>query len=107
MVISGDTRYSEDLARASKGVDVLVHEVYCGARVKPENRPGGEDWPQYMREFHTSDVELGKIASLAKPGLLLLTHIIRMGATDEELVKGIREGGFKGKVEVGKDLGRY
>ena len=107
VVISGDTRYDEDLARASKGVDVLVHEVYCGARVKPENRPGGEDWPQYMREFHTSDVEVGKLASIAKPGLLVLTHIIRMGATDEELLEGVRKGGFQGRVEVGKDLGEY
>ena len=86
---------------------MLVHEVYSAAHLAPENRPGGKDWPQYNREFHTSDVELGAIAARAKPKLLVLTHIIRMGATDEELLTGIRKGGFAGRVVIGKDLDRY
>ena len=107
VVISGDTRPSEALSAASRNVDVLVHEVYSAAKLVPEKRPGGEDWPRYMHEFHTSDRELGKIAATAKPGMLVLTHIIRMGATDEDLIRGIREGGFTGKVVVGHDLARY
>lgn len=107
IVISGDTRPSESLVRAARGVDVLVHEVYSPLHLAPENRPGGRYWPQYMREFHTSDVELGTLASRAKPKLLILTHIIRMGSTDEELLAGVRAGGFSGPVRVGKDLERY
>jgi ribonuclease BN (tRNA processing enzyme) len=107
VVISGDTRYSEAIVAASAGVDVLVHEVYSAKYVAPEDRPGGELWPQYMKEFHTSDVELGQLAAMAKPKLLLLTHIIRMGASDVELIDGIRNGGFTGNVVVGRDLGRY
>ncbi len=107
IMISGDTRYSEELARAARGVDLLVHEVYCAARLAPEKRTGGEDWPAYMHSFHTSDVELGALAAKAQPKLLLLTHIIRMGASDEELIAGIRKGGFTGKTIVGRDLGRY
>ena len=60
-----------------------------------------------MREFHTSDVELGALAARIKPQLLILTHIVRMGATDEELLAGVRAGGFAGRVIVGKDLDRY
>lgn len=107
IVISGDTRPSEALVRASRGVDVLVHEVYSPIHLAAENRPGGKYWPQYMREFHTSDVELGELAARIKPKLLVLTHIIRMGSTNEDLVAGIRRGGFNGDVVVGKDLGRY
>jgi ribonuclease Z len=107
VVVSGDTRYSENLINAAQGVDVLVHEVYSAAKLKPEQRPGGEDWPQYMREFHTSDTELGALAARAQPKLLILSHIIRMGATDDELLAGIRLGGFTGRVEVGRDLDRY
>ena len=107
IVISGDTRPSEALVAASKGVDVLVHEVYSAAHLAPEDRPGGEDWPKYMRAFHTSDVELGALAARIKPRLLILTHIIRMGASDEELLAGVRSGGFTGSVVVGKDLDRY
>lgn len=107
IVISGDTRPSKALIAASRGVDVLVHEVYLATHLKPEDRPGGKFWPQYMREFHTSEVELGNIAAQAKPKLLILTHIIRFGGTDEEVLDGVRKGGFNGRVIVGKDLGRY
>lgn len=107
IVISGDAAPSESLVTASKGVDVLVHEVYCATNLKKEDRPGGEFWPQYMREFHTSDVELGTLAARINPKLLVLTHIIRMGATDEEMLAGIRKGGFTGSVAVGRDLDRY
>jgi ribonuclease BN (tRNA processing enzyme) len=107
IVISGDTRPSEALERASRGVDVLVHEVYSPLHLAPESRPGGKFWPQYMREFHTSDVELGALASRAAPKLLILTHIIRMGSSDDDLLAGTRAGGFSGPVRVGKDLERY
>jgi ribonuclease Z len=104
IVISGDTRPCKALVEASKGVDVLVHEVYASETLKPENRPGGEYWPQYCKEYHTSDIELGKIANQAQPKLLVLTHIILFGSTDSVLVNGIRKGGYKGKIIVGKDL---
>jgi len=107
IVISGDTRPCETLAESSRGVDVLVHEVYSASHLKPEKRPGGDDWIQYMHEFHTSDVELGAFAARCNPKLLILTHLIRMGATDEELLEGIRAGGFNGRVVVGADLDRY
>jgi ribonuclease BN (tRNA processing enzyme) len=108
IVISGDTRPSDDLVRAATGVDVLVHEVYPdsiyaaqrGARL-------GDTTNDYFRSFHTSDVELGRLAARAKPKLLVLTHIVRMGATDEALLRGVRDGGFTGEVVVGRDLGRY
>lgn len=107
IVISGDTRPSNALAAAARGVDVLVHEVYPEARLAPENRPGGEDWPRYMRAFHTSDVELGRLAATAQPRLLILVHVVRMGGSDDELLAGVRTGGFAGRVVVGKDLERY
>ena len=107
IVISGDTRPSEALVRAARDVDVLVHEVYSPLHLAPEDRPGGKYWPQYMRAFHTSDVELGALAARAKPKLLVLTHIIRFGSSDEDLLAGVRSGGFSGPVRVGKDLNRY
>lgn len=104
IVISGDTRPSEELVKAAAGVDILIHEVYSAARLKPEDRPGGKDWPRYCREYHTSDVELGALALRIRPRLLILDHIIRMGATDEELLAGVRAGGYNGKVLIGRDL---
>jgi ribonuclease BN (tRNA processing enzyme) len=107
IVISGDTRPTEALVEAARGVDVLIHEVYASGRLAPENRPGGDDWPRYMRESHTSDVELGTLAARIQPKLLILYHLVRMGASDEELLAGVRAGGFTGRTVVGKDLDRY
>jgi len=107
IVISGDTRPSPALEASARGVDVLVHEVYSASHLREEDRPGGKLWPQYMREFHTSDLELGKLAARAKPKLLILTHTIRMGATDDELLSAIRAGGFTGEVRIARDLDRY
>src|SRR6266550_2445770 len=103
ILISGDTRPSEELVKAAQGVDILIHEVYSAAHLKPEDRPGGKDWPRYCREYHTSDVELGALAARIRPRLLILNHIIRMGASDEELLAGVRTGGYNERVVVGKD----
>jgi ribonuclease BN (tRNA processing enzyme) len=107
IVISGDTRPSEELVKAAEGVDILIHEVYSAAGLRPEDRPGGQDWPRYCREYHTSDVELGSLAKRIRPGVLILNHIIRMGASDDELLSGVRASGYTGKVIVGKDLERF
>jgi ribonuclease BN (tRNA processing enzyme) len=93
--------------QASRGVDVLVHEVYAGAHVAPENRAGGSTWPTYMREFHTSDAELGKLAAAAQPKMLVLIHIVGNPAWNDEIVKTIRAAGYTGKIVIGQDLERF
>ncbi len=107
MVIAGDARPSPSVVEMARGADVLVHEVYPAGRVEPEDRPGGEYWPEYMRAFHTSGRELGRIAAEAGPGLLVLTHVVWSGGTEEEVIAGIRAGGYEGPVIVAEDLGRY
>ena len=104
IVISGDTRPCDTLLDAARGVDILLHEVYPDSGLAPELREGGEEWPSYMREFHTSDLELGAIAAVAQPRLLVLHHIVRMGSTDAELLAAIRAGGFTGETVIGQDL---
>ncbi len=106
VVVSGDTRPSEDLVRAAQGVDVLVHEVYPEGRTLPSANETAH-WRDYMRSFHTSDVELGALASRIRPGLLVLTHIVRRGASDEELLADVRRGGYSGRTVVGHDLDRW
>jgi ribonuclease BN (tRNA processing enzyme) len=107
IVISGDTRPSPALERAARGADILIHEVYPAVRLRPEPRPGGDSWLRYMRSFHTSDRELGALASRARPKLLVLYHIVRMGGADTELLAGVKAGGFTGRVVIGKDLQRF
>jgi ribonuclease BN (tRNA processing enzyme) len=107
VVVSGDTRPSTALEAASRGVDVLVHEVYPESEARPESRSGGDRWPKYMRAFHTSDAELGAIAGRAKPKLLILTHIVRTTESDSTVIAGVHAGGYTGRVVVARDLDRY
>jgi ribonuclease BN (tRNA processing enzyme) len=60
-----------------------------------------------LREFHTSDEELGALAARVKPRQLVLSHVLRMGGTMDEVVAGVRRGGFNGTVVVAKDLDRF
>jgi ribonuclease BN (tRNA processing enzyme) len=105
VVISGDTKPSENLVRAAAGADVLVHEVYPADRTAP-NPTESATWPQYVRALHTSDVELGQLAARIRPKLLILSHIIRRGTADEELLANVRKS-FAGRAVVGHDLDRY
>jgi ribonuclease Z len=107
IVISGDTTYSPLLLEMSRGVDVLVHEVYPLKWLKPEPRPGGEVWPEYMRTFHTSDFEVGRLAAAAQPKRVILHHVVWMGGSEADLIEGVRRGGYRGPVIVGSDLSRH
>ncbi|MFN2602874.1 MAG: MBL fold metallo-hydrolase [Gemmatimonadaceae bacterium] len=107
VVISGDTRESESLARAAAGVDVLVHEVVVLSALKQPPGGFGGNIIRYMSSFHTPDKKLGELAARAKPKLLVLSHIVPTGVADSLLIGGIRSGGYTGKLAVGHDLDRY
>lgn len=107
IVISGDTRESEALARAAAGVDVLVHEVVSLSSLQQPPGGFGGNIARYMSSFHTPDKKLGELAARAKPKLLVLSHIVPSGVADSVLIAGIRSGGYTGKLAVGHDLDRY
>ena len=105
--LSGDTGPSGAFFAAANGVDVLVHESYPAVRLRPEDRPGGEAWPRYMHTFHTSDVEIGTLSAKHGVKFVVLSHVVWMGGTSAELIAGVRQGGFTGRVHVAKDLDVY
>jgi len=96
IVISGDTRPSQNLIRYSEGADILVHEVYSQAGFDKKT----EVWKKYHATHHTSTFELGEIAKKTKPGLLVLHHILFWDATEEELLDEISQI-YDGLVSVG------
>ena len=101
-VFSGDTAPAPHLATAFADADVLVHEVYAAATLARRDPA----WQAYHRAVHTSAVELGQLAAVAQPGLLLLTHQLYWGASDAELLAEIRLA-FDGPVISGRDLDTY
>ena len=102
IVVSGDTAPCENILKYSAGADILIHEVYYKKSYDTKN----EFWRKYHAKNHTSTYELGTLAQEAKPGLIILYHILYWGASDEQLLLEIAEK-YDGKVEVGKDLKVY
>jgi ribonuclease Z len=102
IVVSGDTGPTEAIVDACHGCDVLVHEVYSKKgfdRLDSASR-------RYHSTFHTSALELGDLATRARPKLLVLTHILFFGETGDEILAEARSR-FAGKVVLGTDLGVY
>lgn len=102
IVVSGDTRWSDALIAACDGCDVLVHEVYSDtgfAKRTPE-------WQAYHGLAHTGAADLGRLATEARPTLLLLYHQLHMGTSDDALLQEVRAT-FSGRVVSGRDLGVY
>ncbi len=99
IVLSGDARANDAIARECNGCDVLIHEVYsdAGFTTIPVIRQA------YHAQAHTSATQLGGIATAAKPGILILYHQIFFGATDEQLLSEVRSK-FSGRVVSAKDL---
>ena len=106
VVISGDTRFNENLIHFATGSDVLVHEV---ALARPELLPLSPQARQILNH-HTSPEEAGTIFTRAKPRLAVYTHIVLL-TTDArvaapsiaDLVARTRTT-YAGPLEVGDDL---
>ncbi len=102
IVISGDCAPSPSILENCQGCDVLLHEVYSQAGF--QKRP--PQWQAYHSKFHTSTIELARIANQAKPGLLILYHQLVWSSTPEEMLREIRQH-YSGKVVFGNDLEVY
>ena len=103
IVISGDARPSESLVEACGGCDVLVHEVYSARAF--QTRP--PEWQQYHADAHTSTEELAELASRARPKTLVLYHQLYWGASDDDLIRELRDAGYDGVVHSAADLDLY
>ncbi len=106
IVISGDTRPASSIEQAARGVDILIHEVHPASVETAAEGGGRQDWARYLREFHTNDVALGKLAAAAHPKTLVLYHFGAHGTADDEVIATIRAQGFSGRIVVAKDLDR-
>jgi ribonuclease BN (tRNA processing enzyme) len=103
IVISGDTRPSEAIARECAGCDVLLHEVYSAegfSKVPARMQP-------YHAAAHTSTYELAEIATKAQPRLLVLYHQLYFGgAKDDDLLREVQSR-YRGRVVSAHDLDVY
>lgn len=73
VVLSGDTRVSDNLIRVAQGTDVLVHEVLDAETV----RAWFPDRPQLVAAIlakHTTPEQAGEVFGRVKPRLAVYTH---------------------------------
>ena len=99
IVFSGDTAISDNVKKYSKGVDVLVHEVYSSEGFESKTN----DWKIYHKAHHTSSIDLGILAKEINPKILVPSHILFWGATENSIMKDIKLN-FSGEVILAKDL---
>ena len=99
VVLSGDTRPSENLIRVARGADVLVHEA-----IDPEalrNRPDRPDSAtiEAILANHTTFEQAGKIFSRVAPRLAVYSHAPRT----KNLAAATRKA-YSGRLEGPEDL---
>jgi ribonuclease Z len=104
IVISGDTRFNENVIKYATGADILVHEV---AAVHPQLLKD----PQVQRVMahHTSPQEAGTVFSRAHPKIAVYSHFTLLArppvpaVTIPEVIAQTRET-YLGPLEPGEDL---
>ena len=99
VVISGDTGPFPGMAEIYAGCDVLVHEVY--STVGLASRP--PEWHAYHDRSHTSGTHLGRVATEAQPGVLVLNHELLWHATEQDLLDEVTAS-YSGPLVYGRDL---
>jgi ribonuclease Z len=103
-VVSGDTRFSENLIRYATGTDLLIHQV---AAVRPELLTSPVF--QVILAHHTKPEEAGVVFTRTKPKLAVFYHFVLPGTpqvpamTEQEVVELARKN-YSGPLLVGEDL---
>lgn len=104
VVLSGDTKYDENLIEHAAGADLLIHEV---AMARPEIAGG----PVQSRILghHTLPAEAGRVFAKVRPKMAVFSHIVLLSTKDvpepslNDLVAETRST-YDGPLTVGEDL---
>jgi ribonuclease Z len=103
-VISGDTRYNQNVIKYGAGADLLVHEV---AAARPELMK--EAYIRRIIGHHVMPREAGVVFALTKPKLAAFTHVVQLASdripppTVDEMMAETRQT-YDGPLQFGEDL---
>ncbi|MCZ8322815.1 MAG: MBL fold metallo-hydrolase [Novosphingobium sp.] len=116
IVFTGDTGPSPRVEALARGADILVAEVIDLPSIERQWRSrDGSDGAQvdaliaHLRQDHLTPEDVGKMASSAKVGMVVLNHLVPGydDETDPEIyARGVRRY-FTGRVVVANDLDRF
>lgn len=99
IVFSGDTGPSEAVDELARGADILVCEIVSAAdvaSVPPDVRT-------HMLKEHLTAADVGRLATKAGAGTVVLSHLRTISPADLAEVRRH----FKGRVVAGQDLQRF
>ena len=109
VLISGDTRYNQNVIKYGAGVDLLIHEVLAVNPALLQKVPP----LKAIFNLHTSPEQCGEVFAQDKPKLAAYTHIVLMGApafkvplpapTVQDLIDQTRKT-YQGPLVAGVDL---
>lgn len=103
-VLSGDTRYCENLIAHADGVDLLVHEVAMTTPAAMET-----ERIRRVMEHHSTPIDTARVFARCTPLLAVYNHLVLIGdgfnapPTVQELIDATRQG-YAGAFVVGEDL---
>ena len=104
VVVSGDTKFDENLIKHAAGADVIVHEVGVASEKLSED-------DQLIMNHHTSPEEAGTVFARTKPRLAVFSHIVDLLENQQddwavhEILRRTKKN-WSGKTIVGDDLTR-
>jgi len=111
VVITGDTKKTQNLAGFSAGADILISEVLSldltGRTVDSLTRLGLErpaKLAEDVMDYHMDPVQVGEVARDAGAGRLVLTHVFppAPGFLDWAFIEGAKKA-YSGPVLMGED----
>lgn len=103
-VISGDTRYNQNLIKYAAGADLLVHEVAAARSQLMQDAH-----IQRIVAHHITPREAGRVFAQAKPKLAVYTHFVLLAServpppTLDDVLSETRHS-YDGPLELGEDL---
>ncbi|HVW16152.1 MAG TPA: MBL fold metallo-hydrolase [Mucilaginibacter sp.] len=99
VVLSGDTRYSENLISFARGTDLMIHEVAVAPDTLHQSNPRYS-----ILAHHTTPEQAAKVFNEVKPKLAVYSHIVRLyGLGEEDLLKRTKAN-YSGPFVIGQDL---
>jgi ribonuclease Z len=101
VVLSGDTRFSENLIRQAQGVDLLVHEVFVPETLQRAGVP--PERAKNIVGYHLTPEQAGEVFTRVKPKLAVYSHICMPTALEKDLLIPTRKT-YTGPLELGEDL---
>ena len=101
VVLSGDTRPSDNLVKFAHGTDLLIHEVLDPEAYHDVGNSLSTVQRDRVRQHHTTPEEAGRIFTRVAPKMAIYSHIVPPDVPD--VVPHTRKT-YSGPLEVGEDL---